>query len=150
MTSFGKLCSMRNPHRKQSNVFKSGLTGGQFILSAHKWQHRDQQQHQCSRSMHRCRPVMFPLKHWTVIIKPVVKFMICFEWRHLPVWKWARNYHSNSFSSKEQRCWCSLCITATRNGKVEKLSTFVESSVGTQLWELGMGGTSNTRPYSVQ
>jgi hypothetical protein len=61
---------------------------------------------------HRWRLETFPLQHWIIIIKLVIKFMKCFEWRcplHLKMgMKPHLCYHSTSCFSKEQHCFYAL------------------------------------------
>jgi hypothetical protein len=62
------------------------------------------------RRMYRWRPA-FPLQHWRIIIKLVIKFTNCFEWTCPSRSKMDRNSlcdHNTSCFSKEQHCFYAL------------------------------------------
>jgi hypothetical protein len=69
---------------------------------------------QCSPENHRGRPATFPLKHWTIIIKLIIKFMNCFEWRRPSRLKMGMTPplcdHSTSCFSKEQHYFYAFWI----------------------------------------
>jgi hypothetical protein len=64
------------------------------------------------RRTQRWRPATFPLQRWTTIIKLVIKFMNCFEWRRPLRLKIGAKpplcSHDNSYFNTEQRCFYAL------------------------------------------
>jgi hypothetical protein len=84
------------------------------------------------RRTHRWRPVMFPLQQWTIIIKLIIKFMNCLQWRltsHLKMgMKPPLCDHNTSCFGKEQHCFyaCStvfLCQPSCVNWRMSWNST---------------------------